>query len=54
MYTCVVASQPQQNNVQVNYVEQLIQLAGGEESMQPDVLDVRDAIVEPRKKAQGE
>ena len=54
MYTCVVASQPQQNNVQVNYVEQLIQLAGGEESMQPEVLDVRDAITEPRKKAQGE
>ena len=54
MYTCVVASQPNQSNVQVNYVEQLIQLAGGSESMQPEVLDVRDAIVEPRKKAQGE
>ncbi len=54
MYTCVVASEPNQNNVQVNYVEQLIQLAGGSESMQPEVLDVRDAIVEPLKKAQGE
>lgn len=55
MYTCIVANGPQnQQNVQVNYVEQLIQLAGGEEAMQPEVLDVRDAIVRPRKKAQGE
>ena len=55
MYTCIVANGPKnQQNVQVNYVEQLIQLAGGEEAMQPEVLDVRDAIVTPRKKAQGE
>ena len=55
MYTCIVANGPKnQQNVQVNYVEQLIQLAGGEEAMQPDVLDVRDAITSPRKKAQGE
>jgi hypothetical protein len=55
MYTCIVANGPKnQQNVQVNYVEQLIQLAGGEEAMQPEVLDVRDAIVSPRKKAQGE
>tara|TARA_R100000655_G_scaffold12254_11_gene28455 strand:+ start:765 stop:1277 length:513 start_codon:yes stop_codon:yes gene_type:complete len=54
MYTCVVANEPQQNNVQVNYVEQLIQLAGGEKAVQPDVLDVREAITSPRKKAQGE
>lgn len=55
MYTCIVANGPQnQQNVQVNYVEQLIQLAGGEQAMQPEVLDVRDAIVRPRKKAQGE
>jgi len=55
MYTCIVANGPKnQQNVQVNYVEQLIQLAGGEEAMQPEVLDVRDAITSPRKKAQGE
>jgi len=55
MYTCVVANAPKQNNVQVNYVEQLIQLAGGEEAVQPEVLDVRDAILStPTKKAQGE
>jgi hypothetical protein len=55
MYTCIVANGPKnQQNVQINYVEQLIQLAGGEEAMQPEVLDVRDAIVTPRKKAQGE
>ena len=55
MYTCIVANGPKnQQTVQVNYVEQLIQLAGGEQAMQPEVLDVRDAIVTPRKKAQGE
>ncbi len=55
MYTCIVANGPKnQQNVQVNYVEQLIQLAGGDEAMQPEVLDVRDAITSPRKKAQGE
>ena len=54
MYTCVVANEPQQAGVQVNYVEQLIQLAGGAKAVQSDVLDVREAIVTPRKKAQGE
>jgi len=54
MYTCIVANEPQQNNVQVNYVEQLIQLAGGEEAVRPDVVEVTDTIVKPRKKAQGE
>ena len=54
MYTCIVANEPQQNNVQVNYVEQLIQLAGGTEAVRPDVVEVTDAISSPRKKAQGE
>lgn len=54
MYTCIVANEPQQNNVQVNYVEQLIQLAGGEEAVKPEVVEVTDAIISPRKKAQGE
>ena len=54
MYTCIVANEPQQNNVQVNYVEQLIQLAGGEQAVQPEVVDVKEAITSPRKQAQGE
>tara|TARA_R100000808_G_scaffold14656_1_gene34466 strand:+ start:402 stop:761 length:360 start_codon:yes stop_codon:yes gene_type:complete len=54
MYTCIVANEPQQNNVQVNYVEQLIQLAGGTEAVKPEVVEVTDTIVKPRKKAQGE
>ena len=54
MYTCVVANEPQQAGIQVNYVEQLIQLAGGKQAIQPDVLDVREALVTPFKKAQGE
>jgi hypothetical protein len=54
MYTCIVANEPQQNNVQVNYVEQLIQLAGGGEAVKPEVVEVKQEIVAPRKKAQGE
>jgi len=54
MYTCVVANEPQQGGIQVNYVEQLIQLAGGKKAVEPDVLDVREALVTPFKKAQGE
>jgi len=54
MYTCIVANEPQQNNVQVNYVEQLIQLAGGTEAVQPEVVEVKEAIKSPRKQAQGE
>jgi len=49
MYTCIVANSAGQSNVQVNYVEQLIQLAGGEGALQGDILDVTS-----HKKAQGE
>jgi len=62
MYTCILAGKNgMQNNTQVNYVGQLIQLAGitPDENGQPDkqVIEVQDAIRGkgvPRKKAQGE
>ena len=55
MYTCIIANEPQQAGVQVNYVEQLIQLAGGTEALpspSKDITPVLDAL--PLKKAQGE
>ena len=56
MYSCIIANEPQQAGVQVNYVEQLIQLAGGEQQLQPETLDITDITPgkRPRKKAQGE
>ena len=62
MYTCILAGKNgMQNNTQVNYVGQLIQLAGitPDENGQPNkqVIEVQDAIRGKgvsRKKAQGE
>ena len=62
MYTCILAGKNgMQNNTQVNYVGQLIQLAGitPDGNGQPDkqVIEVQDAIRGKgvsRKKAQGE
>ena len=62
MYTCILAGKNgMQNNTQVNYVGQLIQLAGitPDENGQPNkqVIEVQDAIRGngvSRKKAQGE
>jgi hypothetical protein len=56
MYSCIIANEPQQGGIQVNYVEQLIQLAGGERELQPETLDITDITLgkRARKKAQGE
>tara|TARA_R110002020_G_scaffold218243_9_gene426079 strand:- start:156 stop:656 length:501 start_codon:yes stop_codon:yes gene_type:complete len=56
MYSCAIAGQ--QGDVQVNYVQQLIQLAGGPQGLEPEVVDVQESIrygkIGRRKKAQGE
>ena len=52
MYTCNLAGKPQSGSTQVNYVQQLLQLAGGAEAVKPEVVEVREAILD--KKVVGE
>lgn len=63
MFTCVMAEKPKEENTQVNYVQQLIQLAGGPQSLDPQVVEVRNSVgnetfranaAKKIKKAQGE
>ena len=52
MYSCI-ATNKNGNNTQVNYIGQLVQLAGADPVEDREIIEVQEAIVRP-KKAQGE